>query len=150
MHIKPSIIIPKPDFNCLAVTANCGNSSLDEKAITPLSAQLNDHKPSSLILNLQEANLSGSKQTLQTALNQSNAENHTNYKLKTSELMMTRTKMWPLSVLLGQTGLGSLVIYDADKVSATCTSSNQVRRRNNWFIFGSNANKGGITLKNNI
>lgn len=138
-------------FTCLGITANCGNDSIGSVAISNVIDQLGvKNPPTTMVLNLQEVDLNKSLTEINSQLAEFNKANNTNYSVAASELMMTRTKPWPLRVLFGYTGIASIAIYDANTVTAEFSDAEHVRRKNPWFIAGTAANKGGLKSRLHI
>lgn len=131
----------------LGITANCGNDALEPEAIELVHKSMISQEVSLSVINLQEANLAQTLSHSQAYLDQYNATHKTNYQLKSSELMLTRTKLMSVNVLTGYTGIASFFIYDADKVELEVNSQSEARRSHPRFIAGTAANKGGLTTR---
>lgn len=129
-----------------AATANCGNGTLGNAASRQLLQSLLQSHSDLLVLNLQEAHLANSVGELQLILDDINHQYKTNYQIISSELMMTRTKLQPASVLAGSTGIATIAIYDANSWQPKFSTLKSSRRQNNYVVMGSGSNKGGSSV----
>ncbi len=120
-------------FKYSAVTANCGNSTLGNKATKEIAHQLKQEGLDFCVINCQEVDFNATLAELKKAL--------PGYSVICAGQMTTRTKN-DLNVLYGNTGMASFVISKPDvqvKVNQV-----QAARRDPSAMFGTASNKGGV------
>ena len=94
------------------VTANCGNSTIGEKASESIVGLLSTDGPGVVVINCQEVNYAKQLAQLKAAI-----AGHPNLQLVQSGLMVTRTK-FERDVIAGGTGIATFVLYDTNKIGS--------------------------------
>lgn len=122
----------KTGLKIIGVSANCGNSTLGKNACKSIGNLLST-KADLIIINCQEILLIDAINELKK-----NIQNTPQLEITVSKLRVTRTKVFSLNVLLGNTGIATIVIYNKDKVShAQFDEKAQLNT-----LSGDNSNKG--------
>ncbi len=120
-----------------AITANCGNDVIGEKASTRITTQLKEEQLDFVVINCQEVNFEKAKIQLEKTLGL-----NSDYTVTLLGKMSTHTK--PLEQLHCNTGLASFVIHKKD-LSIKVTDRVKARRDVSRFS-GSGFNKGGLVI----
>ena len=114
------------------VSANCGNSTIGERATANIVSLLNGDGPAVVVINCQEVHYTRQVEQLQRAI-----ASNPNLQLVRSDLMVTRTK-FDREVMAGRTGIATFVLYDKTKVGSVAFDPSKARE-----VRGENKNKGG-------
>lgn len=121
----------------ITASANCGNSTLGESACQRFTGYLTTQQAEVVIIHCQEVSL---KKTLQQLTPYTDKAG---LKVMASPLRVTRTKLFNTDVLLGRTGMATLVIYNPKTLKAVEFNppSRTVVKGSGWF---SGFNKGAL------
>ncbi len=119
-------------FTYRAITANCGNATLGAKASAQIAQQIEADKADFYAINCQEVNFNNALAELQKSVKAP-------YAVVRVADMITRTK---ISTFLGNTGLGTFIVYNTATVKIAGESAQEARRDKK--AWGTANNKGGL------
>lgn len=126
------VFTSKTGLKIIGVSANCGNGTLGKNACKSITNLLST-KADLIIINCQEVSLREALNELKKSI-----QNTPKIEVAVSKLRVTRTKIFSLNVLLGNTGIATIVIYNKDKVSSAQFDKNAQLNT----LSGDNSNKG--------